>query len=300
MKIAIVGSALRRHPFSSLCTALLTVLSASMFGVSVPLAFLIWCASSALSLPVWRALEPFVLRRLGARAPSRLECERLAAVVHGSSDVEILLVDAPEPWLVRGIGSVVVSRAMLDLLEDRALVGLLAQAAAPMWPATLAGELVVWLGNTPLLCAWWLSRILSQLGRPLAVVVGASLILPLVLWPVGFTRWAGRLFGAAIVGLSGATLLSSGLAGAGCCLLLSWILIPGLQGLLGWEWRRAETAADRATVDAGLGWHLLEALETLGLAEALPGPRGVLGLLRRSGAPVTTRADRLWRELSRS
>jgi hypothetical protein len=195
---------------------------------------------------------------------------------------------------------VVVSTGLIDLLEDRALIGFLSQASLPVWTGAVAGELVVWLGNLPLVCAWFVGRGIAQVGRPLAVVVGASLVLPLALWPVGFTRWAGRLFGSAIVALLGIALVSSGFAAAGLGLLLGWAVAPGLQAVLAWEWRRTEASADHATIDAGLGWHLLEALETLIWAESAPGPGGLLGALCRSGAPLTDRADRLWRALSQA
>jgi hypothetical protein len=111
-------------------------------------------------------------------------------------------------------------------------------------------------------------------------------------------RWGGRVFGAAIVGLLGALLLSSGMAAPGLGLLLAWAVVPGLRALLDWESRRVEVVADRATVEAGLGWQLLEALETLTWAESVTGPGGLLGLLCRAGTPLSHRADRLWRELS--
>ena len=288
---------MRRHPFSVTCTALLVTLSASLLGVSVPLALLLWALASLLSLETWRALEPFVLARLGCRSPSHLERERLDPAL-GSDRLEVLVLDAAEPWLGRGVRTLVLSRALLDLLEDRALAGLLAQAKEQVRAASLPGELVVWLGNLPLLGAWYLSRDLVQLGRLLAIAVGASLVLPLALWPDGFTRWVGRLFGAAIVGLLGSALLSSGLSAAGLGLLLAWALVPGLQTLLNWETRLAETAADDATLDAGLGWELLEALETLAWAASVPPPAAPLGWLCRLATPLTTRADRLWQTLS--
>ena len=212
--LALAWKALRRRPFSVSCTALLVVLSARLLGVPVPLVLLVWLLAALLVLATWHALEPFVLARLGCRPPGHLDRERLDPLL-GPGCVDVLLHDAAEPWLGRGVRSLVLSRALLDLLEDRALAGLLAQAGEQVRAASLPGELVVWLGNLPLLSAWYLSRSLVQLGRLLAIVVGASLVLPLVVWPAGFTRWAGRLFGAAIVGLLGSALLSRGLSAAG-------------------------------------------------------------------------------------
>jgi hypothetical protein len=294
--LVLVLKTLRRRLLSVTCAALLLTVSASLLRASVPQALVLWALASILGLATWRALEPFVLRRLGCRAPSHLERERLAPALVG--DVEVLVLDAAQPCLGRGIRTLVVSRALLDLLEDRALQGLLANAHAQVRAASLPGELVVWLGNLPVLSAWYLSRALVQLGRVLALVVGGSLVLPLVLWPDGFTRWVGRLFGATIVGLLGSALLSAGLSAAGLGLLLAWAIVPALRALLNYETRRAEQAADDATLAAGLGWQLLEALETLVWAESVPPPAAPLGWLCRAATPLTTRADRLWRKLA--
>jgi len=48
-----------------------------------------------------------------------------------------------------------------------------------------------------------------------------------------------------------------------------------------------------------MGWQLLEALETLAFAESVPTPDGLLGVFCRRGSPLNTRADRVWRILSR-
>ena len=297
MTFALVCAAFYRHPFSVICTALLVALSASLLGMSVPMVLLAWIAASLLVLAAWHVLEPFALRRLGCRAPDRIDCERLEAAPTVWPH-HLLVFDAFDPWQLRGLRSLVISRGLFDLLEDRALVGMLAQASADVHSARLAGELVVWLGNLPLVGAWWVTGGLMQLGRLLALVVGSSLVVPVLLWPRGFIRWGGRLFGAVIVGFLGASLLSSGMAGPGLGLLLAWAVVPGLNALLNWEAQRLEVVADRATIEAGLGWQLLEALETLTLAESVASPGGLLGLLRRAGAPLGSRATRVWRELS--
>jgi hypothetical protein len=82
--------------------------------------------------------------------------------------------------------------------------------------------------------------------------------------------------------------------------VLGWAVVPGLAALLSWESRRVEMAADRETIEAGLGWQLLEALEMLIWAESVPAPGGVLGLLCRTGSPLASRADRVWQALSQS
>lgn len=295
--LVLAGKAVRRHPLSILCTALGLTMSAGLSGAPVPLALLLWPCTSLVCLATWDAVEPFVLRRLGCRAPGHLERERLDPAL-GSVRVEVQVLDAAQPWLFPGVRTLILSRALLDLLEDRALAGLLAQAAIQVRAASLPGELVVWLGNLPLLCAWCLGRGLMQIGRFLAIVVGASLVLPLALWPDGFTRWAGRLFGAGVVGLAGSALLLSGQSAIGLGLLLGWVVVPAVRAVVDWETRQAETAADDATFESGLGWELLEALETLTWAESVPPAAAPLGWLSRAASPLTERADRLWRKLA--
>jgi hypothetical protein len=297
MTFRIAWAALRRRPFSLSSTAFLVTVSASLLGFPVPLALLLWLATSLVALAAWHAAEVFVLKRWGVRAPSRLERERLGAVLE-SAPIEVLVADRSTPWIGWGLRSVVISSAVLELLEDRALGGLLTQVTAPTWSGAVAGRLLVWIGNTPVVITWGIARCLAQLGRLLAVAVGASLVLPLLIWPAGFVRVVGRVFGAALVALVGLVLVSSGLAALGLGLLTAWAVVPGVRALVAWEWRRAEMIADQATIDAGLGWQLLEALETLVWAESAPRPTGVLGLLAPAGAPIAARADRVWRAMS--
>ena len=75
-------------------------------------------------------------------------------------------------------------------------------------------------------------------------------------------------------------------------------MVPALQSLLAWESARAEMAADDATIKMGLGWQLLEALETLMWADCEVRPDGLLGALCRTSAPLARRADHIWVELS--
>jgi hypothetical protein len=299
MTVALAWAALRRHPFSMVCTALLAALSARLLGVPVPVVLATWATLSLFAVAVWHALEPITVRWLGCRSPSWLERERLDRAL-GAARLEVVVLDAAEPWFGRGLRSLVVSRALLDLLEDRAVQGLTAQAVGEVRSASLAGELEVWLGNLPLLTAYVVESWLLQLGRLLALLVGSCLVVPVLVWPTGFIRWAGRFFGSVLIALVGSALLSSGLAAPGLGLLVAWAVVPGLHALLAWESRRAERLADQATIAAGLGWQLLEALETLEFAESVPPPDGLLGLLCRRGSPLNTRADRVWRALSKA
>ena len=299
MAIAHVSAAVRCHPLSILSSALLVAFSARLVGLPVPTVLAAWVTLSLFGITVWHVVEPLILRSLGGRSPSWLERERLDRAL-GSSRPDVLVLDAAEPWLGHGMRTLIVSRALLDLLEDRAVQGLLTQAEQEVRSAGLAGELAVWLGSLPLLVGRVIAGWLTQLGRLLALAVGTSLIVPILLWPTGFIRWAGRLFGAAILVLLGSAFLSNGLAAPGLGLLLAWPIGLGIQALVAWEWRRAERVADQATINAGLGWQLLEALETLAFAESVPLPDGLLGVFCCRGSPFNARADRIWRTLSKA
>ena len=290
MTFALVLSAVRRHPFSVGATAFITFLGASLLSISAPLALVAWTLASLLVVELWYVLEPLVLERSRhLRPPTFEETQRLDAAL-GRAHLRLLVSKTSDLIAVRGLRCMVVGRDYFDLFEDRALGGLLTQAAAGLHAANLVGYLMVWVGTLPLRAVWQLSGWLHQLGRLLAVAVGASLVLPLVLWPNGFLRWTGRLFGAGIVGLLGAVLLSSGLAAAGLGLLVAWVAIPALAALLAWESRRVELAADLATIDVGFGPQLLEALQFLMVAEPRPQLTGLLGLLGRPGSRLVDRA----------
>jgi hypothetical protein len=188
---------------------------------------------------------------------------------------------------------VVVGRDLIEVLDSRALDGLLHQAANPAHVADTAGVLLVWLGNLPLVAAWLVGRGLGQLGRMVGVLVGTSLVLPLVLWPHGFVRWSGRLFGGMIGVLFASMLLSDGFAAAGLAFMVAWVAVPMLRAALDWESGRAEQVADLQTVELGFGQQLLEALECLAVAEPLEQTGGLRSILFRPGAPLTERADRI-------
>jgi hypothetical protein len=298
MTLALTLAALRRHPFSVSLSALLIVTTASLLHVSAPLALAIWAAAGLVSIELWCALEPFLLRRIcGLRLPSHTELSLLdAALVRHS--LQPLLSDEPDLALGRGIRCMVVTRDVLEVLDEQALIGLLHQACAPVHCANLAGLLLVWLGALPILIAWHVSRWLVRLGQLLGLVVGQSLVLPLVLWPGAFVRWSGRVFGSVIVGLLGSMLLSRGFAAAGLGLMIAWIVVPSVRMLLAWESSRIERAADRSTIEAGFGSQLLEALDFLVLAEPRPIPRGLLGVLSFAGAGLIERASRIRKVLS--
>ena len=297
MTFALFLSAIVRRPFSVICSALLVIVTAALVGLPVPFVLLGWAGASLVGLELWHALEPVALRRLKCREPDHNEGERLAAIAV-SRYQHVLVQDNPQPVVIRGLRSVVLSTGLLDLFDDRALEGILAQSIVRVHSASLVGGLIVWLANLPLLAAWRVNRVLINLGRLLTIVVGNALILPLVFWPVGYVTWGGRFFGALFIALLGTALISNGAQAAGLLVLIATLVIPGLRSIVDWESRRAERAADEATVADGFGWELLTALETLCWAQSVPRPEGLLGLLVRARNPFTERANRIWRLLS--
>jgi hypothetical protein len=297
MTFALTLAAIRRHPFGVIFTTLLAIVTASLLGVSTPLALGLWIVTSLTSLELWYAVEPLAMRRLGGcRTPTAAEQQRLEAVL-GRSHTELLIAENAELTTVRGLRCLAIGRDVMDVLEDRALVGFLAQAAAQPHTANLAGCMLVWLGNAPLLVAWWTSRLVSQLGRLLALAIGASLVLPLIVCRDAYLRWAGLVLTSLLVGLCGTVLLSYGLAAAGAGLLLAWLLVPGLRTVLAWESRRAERSADQATIEAGFGLQLLEAVDFLALIEPCRPTSGLLSILSLPGSSMIERGRRLRRQL---
>ena len=300
MTFALALSAVRWHPFSVGLTAFIVVLAASLLGVSAPLALVTWTVASVVAVELWCVLEPGILQRVGhLRPPTHEEAQRLEPIA-AKAQLEPLVAETSDLFAERGLRVLAVGRDYFDLFEDRPLSGLLIQSAAAVHSSNLAGYLIVWLGASPLLGMWYVSRGLVQLGRLLGVVVGASLIVPLVLWPSGWVRWSGRIFGSVFVVLLGAMSLSSGLAAAGLGLLVAWAAIPGLATLLAWESRRIERAGDLATIQAGFGPQLLEALELLLVAEPRLQLTGLLGLLSRPGSRLVDRAAFIRRTLPAS
>jgi hypothetical protein len=291
MLTALAWAALRRRPFSVLITLILVVISASLLRIPVAAALLVWILASLLALEVWLVLERFVLERQGCRELSEEEHARIAAWLQ-RANITVRVADDPHPWVGNGFRSVVVSEGALELLEDRGLLGLLAQAAAQTRSPIQLREIVVWLGSAPLVAVWCASCGLAQLANVLAHAIGWALVLPMLLWPRGFVLWVGRLLGAVIVALLGAVLLSSGFAAAGLGLWSAWALVPGLRALLAWESRRAEADADQTTVRAGYGAELVDGLKSMSQAHPQP-PHGPLRLLARPGKPVHERARRV-------
>ena len=120
MIVALAWAAVRRHPLSILSAALLVALSARLVSMSVPLVLLAWAALSLFGIGVWYVLEPLVVLWRGCRSPSRLERERLDRAL-GSTPPEVVVLDSADSWHGHGMRTLIVSGAVLDLLEDRAV-----------------------------------------------------------------------------------------------------------------------------------------------------------------------------------
>jgi hypothetical protein len=297
MALALMLSAIRRHPIGMTLTTLLAIVTASLLGFSAPLTLLAWGVTGLVWFEVWYLIEPFALQRFGdCRPPTPTELARIQAVLD-RTHLEVLIADRNGFTATRGLRCLVIGRDLMDLLEDRGLSGFLTQVAAPVQSANVAGFVLVWLGNLPVLVAWWLTRLVGQLARLLALAVGTSLLVPLVVCREGFLRWTGLVFTAMLVGLSGCVLLSYGFAAVGLGLLLAWLIIPVVHAVLGWESRRIERFSDATAMASGFGPQLLEAVEFLALVDLHRPGTGLLSILCLPTCPLVERAHRIRRQL---
>jgi hypothetical protein len=297
MTFTLLLAAIRRHPLSLGLSTLATIITASLTGVPAPMALALWAVAGFASFELWFALEPSILRRVvGCRQPSPAEYERLESALRPSHP-EVLIAETPDLVATRGLRCVVIGRDLLDVFEDRALSGFLQQSVVPIHRANVAGCLLVWLANLPVLAAWCVGRLIGLLGRLLALVVGVSLVLPILIWRDAFLCWAGRAFCCLLVSLCAAALLSTGFAAAGLGLMLAWLVVPGVAAVLAWESRRVQRSADRLTVETGYGPQLLEAVDFLAVAGPQPPVSGLLRALCLPGHSPVDRAHAIRRWL---
>lgn len=299
MFASIAWAALRRRPFYFLATFGLVVVFSSLLGLAAPLAVLSWLALALVGIELWYVLEPLALRHLGARALDRVESERLQTMA-AYCGCELLIVDHDEAWLVVGLRVVVMSRGLLEVVDDNAINGLIAQASIRLGGYGSALGPAIWLGATPFLVGWLAARALVRIAEVLASVIGASLILPALLFPRAFRRVGGLILGTTFVWLIGATLISDGARAIGLALLVGWAVVAGLRALNAWEARRDEALADRLTAERGLGEYLRSALELLACCDGVAEPHGVFRLLAQPGAPLQKRVARLHRLLGQA
>jgi len=291
MLLSIVWAALRRRPFSFLCTFILGVIWAALWGMPVPAALLVWGVTALLMIEGCIVIEPAILEHHGCRVPTPGERVRLDTAT-ARLGIAIRIVDESAPWIGSGLRTIIVSRGMLDLLDDQSLLSVLTQATKQQRDGGTLREIVVWLGNAPLLAMWTVTGLLEVIGRLIALAMASVLVVPLLVGPAGFMRWVGKFFGWLIILFLGASLISGGAAGSGLMLWLARLLVPGVRALLAWEARRAEADADRATGCEQPA--ISNALEQLNFAERVR-PRFPLGLVVHHGATCAQRLHRLSR-----
>jgi hypothetical protein len=270
---------------------MLAVVYAAFLKVALPLALLAWVVGSLAALECWLLLERRVLVYLGCREPTFRERARLESWVQ-RFEVDVLIADDPALWIGAGLRAIIVSRGAFESLDDAGLAGLLEHAALQRQAAGLVREGIVWLGNAPLLVAWFASRALGYLGRLLAMVIGSALVLPMLVGATQFVTWVGAFFSAVLIGLIGAALISGGAAAPGLGLLTAWALVPALRSLQAWESRQVEADAYCAMVRGGSGAQLLNGLELLWMVSSQR-PAGLLGWLVRPGAALDKRMKRV-------
>src|SRR4051794_29647202 len=123
MIVSLAWAALRRRPFSVLCTLVLDLLWASLLGLSAPLALLVWLVGSFALLELWLLIEPTLLGWCGCREPNRGERDLLHSWAQRLS-VSLRVCDDPTPFVASALRTVIVSSGALELFEDRALFGL--------------------------------------------------------------------------------------------------------------------------------------------------------------------------------
>src|SRR5260370_37040913 len=103
MTLALSLAAIRRHPFRVFLSALAVTTFASLLGVFVPLALVVWAAAALLAYETWYAFEPFILRSVGGyRAPTHAERELLDSVL-AISQLDALIAVQPGLAVARGM-----------------------------------------------------------------------------------------------------------------------------------------------------------------------------------------------------
>src|SRR5437763_15818144 len=112
MFVALLWTALRRHPFSFTVSLLLGAVWTSMLGAPVPVAMMVWAGCALLGLESWYAVEPVALRQLGCREPGNIEATRIQPALRRLPNLRlhVRVADVPEPWAEPVLRSIVVTR----------------------------------------------------------------------------------------------------------------------------------------------------------------------------------------------
>jgi hypothetical protein len=292
MPFSLLWAAVRGHRSSLLFAFVLLV----AWSGTLELSPIVTAAGVAFALEACWIFEVPVLRRLGAREPSARERTRLDGI-----HWPLLVRDEATVALRRGLRTLQVSTGALETFDDDQLAALLTHEAARLAAGDVIARALPWLGVLPFGVGWYVTRGVLALGRLLAASCATALVVPALVCPSWWTTWVGRLFGFWVTLILGLWLIDVGLqthsaawVGAGLALLSGWLVTPLLASLMARDARRAELAADRVAVDAGLAEPLVSALELLAAVEA-PMPAGLWPTLLRDRTPIEERIQALQR-----
>jgi len=286
MPFSLLWAAVRGHRCSLLVAFILLLGWTGALRLS-PIAL---TTAAASGLGAWWMFEAPVLQCWGARQPSTREQPRLAA-----ARWQTLVRDEPTVAISRGLRTIQVSAGMLETFDEDQLSALLMHHSARIAGGDAIATALAWPGVLPFALGRSVTKGVLALGRLLAVTCATALVVPAIVCPSWWTTWVGRLFGAWLALILGLWLMDVGVrthsgAGlaAGLVLLSGWLVTPLLAGLVARDARRAELAADRAVVEAGLAEPLVSALELLAAVEA-PATPGLRPTLLRDRTPIEER-----------
>jgi Zn-dependent protease with chaperone function len=276
MLLSLCWSAVRGYRLSMLASASFLLAFSTIAGLPPWLPLVAWLASAIVLSAAWWVLEPSLLRLSGARRPGDREQETLTLPNQlPNPSAPILFVrDDPTIDIRAGLRSIVVTRGLLEVLDQQQLGALVAHATAHIRAGDALGPVLVWLGALPMVALWCVTRGITHVSRLLAYLVGIALIVPALLFPVWFRTWFGGLLAAWITMIVGLWLVAVGLDGAngtftavGAGLLVAWLVVPGLRALAARDARRREPVADHVAIEAGLDEALESALEVIAIVE---------------------------------
>jgi Zn-dependent protease with chaperone function len=272
MPFSLLWAALRGHRSSLVLAFILFVGWTGALRLSPSVV----AAVMATALGGWWIFEAPVLRAWGARQPSTCEQMRLNGVRW-----RILVRDDPTVTVGSGLRTLRIATGALEIFDDDQINALLMHQSARIAAGDAIGTALAWLGALPFALGWYVTRGILALGRLLAASCATALVVPAIVCPTWWTTWVGRVFGAWLTLILGLWLMDIGIQTqggtwltAGLALLSGWFVTPLLVGLVARDARRAELAADRAVVEAGLADPLRSALELLAAVEppVAPGP----------------------------
>jgi hypothetical protein len=274
MLLSLCWSATRGYRLSILASASLLVLLSVLAGVSPTFPLVIWLGNAIVGAAVWWTLEPSLWRLFGARAPSARELQTTSLpnttlLVREDASVDVRL----------GLRSIVVTRGLLEVLDQHQLEALLAQASVRVRMGDALGPAMVWLAALPVLALWCVTWAIGHLSKLLAWYVALALVVPALLFPIWFRTWFGRLLAVFVTAVLGLWLIAAGLDSAsealiacGFGLLTAQFVVPCLKALVTRDADRCQALAASVGAASGLGDALESAFAVLADLEP-DGPR---------------------------